>query len=284
MIDRNNQQSCQQSNPSPCGKGGICGNKEQTCCVSVNKIFDSAKDKDCLEDLRVHLCDCAQEVVDRATAVRCIGVEVLNTGISLDSVPFNCGFYQVTVRYFFGVTLECCVCGGRSQIVKGLCAFDKKMILYGGEKNVSVFTSDPDGNDFCADPCKLGCNENSTLPSVTLEVAPPISLDVKVKERCVPFGHCCMSCDSIPQRIRSRFDGEFMDGIGSVNVYVSIGLFTVIRMERQVQLTLPSSKFCLPERDSTPAQDGADPCSVFSKMNFPLGEFFPYADGDCKCR
>ena len=57
MIDRNNQQSCQQSNPSPCGKGGICGNKEQTCCVSVNKIFDSAKDKDCLEDLRVHLCD-----------------------------------------------------------------------------------------------------------------------------------------------------------------------------------------------------------------------------------
>jgi len=72
MMDRNNQQTCQQSQGSPCGKG-----KEQTCCVSVNKIFDSAKDKDCLEDLRVHLCDCAQEVVDRATAVRCTDVEVL---------------------------------------------------------------------------------------------------------------------------------------------------------------------------------------------------------------
>ncbi len=285
MMDRNNQQPCAQNTAPTSGRGGLCGKPEQLCCVSVNKIFDSAKDKDCLEDLRVHLCDRAQEVVDRSTAIRCTDLEVLYTGISLDSVPFNCGFYQVTVRYFFGVTLECCVCGGRSQFVKGLCAFDKKMILYGGEKNVSVFTSDPDGNDFCVDPCQLRCNENSTLPSVTLEVASPICLDVKVKERCHPFGHCCMNVESIPQRIRSRFDGDFVDGIGTVNVYVSIGVFSVIRMERKVQLTLPASKFCLPERDSTPAQDGSDPCRIFGQMNFPLGEFFPYADNDgCKCK
>lgn len=276
MIDRNNQQN-------GCGSsqnvlGGLCGKPDQLCCVTVNKIFDSAKDKDCLEDLRVHLCDRAQEVVDRATAVRCTDVEVIYTSISIDTVPFNRGFYQVTVRYFFCVTLECCICGGRSQFVKGLCAFDKKIILFGSEKNVSVFTSDPDGNDFCVDPCKLKCNETSTLPTVTLEVAAPICLDVKVKERCQSFGHCCMSAETIPERVRERFDGEFLDGIGSNSVFVSIGIFTVIRMERPVQLVLPACHFCLPEKDSTPAHDSSDPCSVFGKMNFPLGEFFPYAD------
>ena len=282
-MERNNQQGgC--SSPL----GGLCGKSEQLC-VSVNKIFDSARDKDCLEDLRVHLCDRAQEIVDRATAVRCTNVEVIYANISLDDVPFNRGFFQVTIRYFFCVTLECCVCNGRSEIVKGLCAFDKKIVLFGGEKNVSVFQSDPDNDGFCVDPCKLKCHETSTLPTVTLEVAAPICLDVKLKERCHNFGHCCMSADSIPERVRQRFEGEFIDGIGNNNVYVSIGLFSVIRMERTVQLVLPGSHLVLPEKDSTPANDGCDPCSVFGRMNFPVAEFFPFAqeqggrrDGCCK--
>lgn len=271
MIEKNNSQSGGLL-------GGLCGRQEQPCCVTVNKIFDSAKDKDCLEDLRVHLCDRAQEVVDRATAVRCTDLEVLQTNITIDTVPFNRGFYQVTIRFFFCVTLECCVCGGRSQCVTGLCAFDKKVILYGSEKNVAIFRSDPESDGFCVDPGQLSCNRDSTLPSVTVEVASPICLDVKVVERCRPFGHCCMTADSIPENIRGRFDGEFAEGIGTSNVYISIGLFTVTRMERPVQLILPASRFYLPDRDSTPAHDSSDPCSVFGKLNFPLCEFFPYAD------
>lgn len=283
-MERNNQQGgC-----SPLG--GLCGGKsDQLCCVSVNKIFDSARDKDCLEDLRVHLCDRAQEIVDRASAVRCTNVEVIYANISLDDVPFNRGFFQVTIRYFFCVTLECCVCNGHSEIVKGLCAFDKKIVLFGGEKNVSVFQSDPDNDGFCVDPCKLKCNETSTLPTVTLEVAAPICLDVKLKERCHNFGHCCMSADSIPERVRDRFEGEFIDGIGNNSVFVSIGLFSVIRMERTVQLILHANQLVLPEKDSTPATDGSDPCSVFGRMSFPVAEFFPFAteegprkDGCCK--
>ncbi len=40
--------------------GGLCNKPRALCCVSVNKIFDSVRDKDCLEDLRVYLCDIAQ--------------------------------------------------------------------------------------------------------------------------------------------------------------------------------------------------------------------------------
>ena len=61
MVERN----------GPSLGGGLCNKpSEPLCCVSVNKIFDSVRDKDCLEDLRVYLCDSAQEVVDRATAIR----------------------------------------------------------------------------------------------------------------------------------------------------------------------------------------------------------------------
>ncbi len=260
------------------GTGGASGGRpEQMCCVSVNKVFDSARDKDCLEDIRVHLSDFAQEIVDRATAVRCKNVEVINTSISIETVPFNRGFYQVTVRYYFCVTLECCVGGGRVQEVKGLCAFDKKLILFGSEKNVSVFKSDPDDNSFCQPEGKLRCDTAPTLPTVVVEVADPIALDTKLIERKRPFGNCCICIDAIPDIVRANFDGNFVDGVGVQNVYVTIGMFSVIRMERKVQLVLPTCNFCLPEKDSRPINND-DPCSIFGKMQFPLSEFYPYAE------
>ena len=257
--------------------GGSCGRAEQLCCISVNKVFDSARDKDCLEDVRVQLSDIAQEVVDRSTAVRCKNVDVINTNISIESVPFNRGFYQVTVRYYFCVTLECCVGGGRVQEVKGLCAFDKKIILFGSEKNVSVFRSDPEENSFCVDESSLRCDSAPTLPTVVVEVADPIALDTKLVERTRKFGNCCMCIEAIPEPVRSYFDGVFVDGVGVNNVYCTIGLFSVIRMERKVQLVLPACNFCLPDKDSRPINND-DPCSIFGKMQFPLAEFYPYAE------
>ena len=261
--------------------GGLCGNKsEQLCCVSVDKVFDSARDKDCLEDVRVHLCDMGQEIIDKASAVRCKCVEVINTNINIEPVPFNKGFYQVTVRYYFCITLEACVCGGRVQEVKGLCAFDKKIILYGSEKNVSVFTSDSDKNSFCFDETDLRCDSEPTLPTVVVEVASPICLDSKIVERCRKFGNCCMCIDAIPEKVRSNFDGDFVDGVGMNNIYVTIGVFSVLRMERRVQLMLPATHFCLPEKDRKPCEND-DPCSIFGKMQFPVSQFYPYAEDQC---
>lgn len=258
-------------------RGGLCGRQEQYCCISVNKIFDSARDKDCLEDMKVYFCGPAQEIIDRSNAIRCRNIEVIYTNISLEPVPFNRGFYHVTIRYFFCVTLECCIGNGRSVDVKGLCAFDKKIILFGSEKNVSVFTSDPEDNSFCVSAEELRCDTVSTLPTVVVEVATPICLDTKVIERARPYGHTCINIDAIPERIRGKFDGEFVDGYGVNGVYVSAGMFSVIRMERPVQLVLPACNFCLPEKDSTPAHTD-DPCGIFGRMNFPMDEFFPYTE------
>lgn len=187
MVERN----------GPSG-GGLCNKpSDPLCCVSVNKIFDSVRDKDCLEDLRVYLCDIAQEVIDRATAIRTLAIDVIDTAIHVEPVPFNKGYFQVTIRFYFCITLECCICGGRTQIIKGLAAFDKKCILFGSEKNVSVFTSDPNNDGFCPCPRELKCEPQSTLPSVVVEVAPPIGLDTRIVERCHCCCNYCMTVDAI---------------------------------------------------------------------------------------
>ena len=268
MVERN----------GPSLGGGLCNKpSEPLCCVSVNKIFDSVRDKDCLEDLRVYLCDIAQEVVDRATTIRTLAIDVIDTAIHVEPVPFNKGYFQVTIRFYFCITLECCVCGGRTQIIKGLAAFDKKCILFGSEKNVSVFTSDPNNDGFCPCPRELKCEPQSTLPSVVVEVAPPIGLDTRIVERCHCCCNCCMTVDAIPDRVRDNFDGNFIDDVGTNVVLVTLGIFSVVRMERPVQLLIPACHYCIPEKDSTPCESG-DPCSVFGKMPFPLSEFFPAAE------
>ncbi len=266
---------------------GQCGKaSESICCVTANKIFDSARDKDCLEDVRVYLCDCAQEVIDRATAVRCKNVEVITTDITVDPIPFNKGYYQVLIRYYLCITAEVCVCSSSYEI-KGLAVYDKKVILYGSEKNVSEFRSDPNNNSFCRLPANLRCDSEPALPTVTVEVAAPICLDIKIVERCRNFGNCCCCIDSVPDAVRQRFDGCFVDGMGLNELFVSVGIFSVVRMERPVQIMIPSSRFCLPDKDSTPAISSADPCNVFSRMNFPMDQFYPYSTEDtgtnCRC-
>lgn len=269
-----------------------CGRGNELCCINVNKIFDSARDKECLEDLRVYLNGEAQEMLDHSSSVRAKNVEVIATNIHLENVPFNRGFYQVNVRFFFCVTLEACVFNGMVKELQGLAVHDKKIILFGSEKNVSVFTSDPEQNTFCPSYDELKCNSQSTLPVAVVEVAQPMCLDAKIVERHRPFGNCCCGVDSVPDNVVEKFGTPFVDGIGNNRLFVTIGMFTVVRLERPVQLLVQANGYCIPDKDSTPANCHNDPCDIFGKLNFPFGEFFPYAlnpngenrDGDGGCR
>ena len=59
--------------------GPICGDPKprEAVCINTNKIYDSCKDKDCLEDLRVFLTKCGQTLIDRAINVRIRKAEVI---------------------------------------------------------------------------------------------------------------------------------------------------------------------------------------------------------------
>lgn len=58
--------------------GAGCGtNFREAVCIHTDKVYDSCRDKDCLENIRVYLTSCAQQVVDRAINVKCTKAEVI---------------------------------------------------------------------------------------------------------------------------------------------------------------------------------------------------------------
>ena len=110
-------------------------------CVHTDKIYDSCRDKDCLENVRMYLTSCGQDIVDRAINVKCTKAEVIWVFTDIEAVPFNRGFYSVDLKYFFKVTLAVFTGVGRPTEVEGLATFDKKVILFGSEGNAKVFES-----------------------------------------------------------------------------------------------------------------------------------------------
>ena len=104
--------------------------------------------------------------MDRSTNIRCKDAEILWTHITVEPVPFNRGFYQIDIRFFFRLMFEACVCHGKTQEIEGIAVFDKSVILFGSEGNVSIFKSDPASNNFCHMP-----NFNMDLVQNNLPIA-----------------------------------------------------------------------------------------------------------------
>ena len=94
MNDRNN-------NNNNCCDNGF----KEAVCIHTDKVYDSCRDKDCLENIRVYLTASGQSVVDRAINVKCTKAEIIWVFSDIESVPFNRGFYSVDLKYFFRVTL-----------------------------------------------------------------------------------------------------------------------------------------------------------------------------------
>jgi len=245
---------------------------KETVCIDCNKIMDSCREKDCLEDLKVFLTDYSQEIIDRATSIRCKDAEILWTHVTVEPVPFNRGFFQIDIRFFFKLTFEACVCLGKSQEIEGIAVFDKSVILFGSEGNVSIFKSDPASNNFCSMPNFSSENMRNNLPIAVVEIVDPICLGVKIIEKDQPC-HCCCTCEAIPEHICNSVRGQIVND-GEKELVVTLGIFAIIRLERPTQIVVPCSDFCIPEKECLPINE-EDPCKLFKKMKFPIGEFFP---------
>ena len=114
--------------------------------IHTTKIFDSCKDKDCIEDLRFYPTQCSKPVIDRAVSLKAGKAELVSVYIDVEPISFNRGFYTVDVRYFYRVTADAFVCSARPVEVTGLCVFDKRVILFGSEGSAKVFTSSSCGD------------------------------------------------------------------------------------------------------------------------------------------
>lgn len=113
----------------------------EAVCIHTKRITDSCRDKDCLECLRVYPTRGAQEVLDRAVSVKAGCAQLICAYIDVEEVNFNRGYYAVDVRYYYRITADAYLGAGRPVEVCGLAAFDKRVVLCGGESGAKVFTS-----------------------------------------------------------------------------------------------------------------------------------------------
>ncbi len=243
---------------------------DDICCIDTNRIYDSSRSQDCLENIRLLFTDVNQAIIEGCTNIRIKDIRVLWAQIETDELPFNNGYFQVNIRYYFYVTLGCCT-DNVPQEAQGLAVYDKSTILYGGEGNVSIFRSDRFSGG-CTVPDLSNISAGTNQPRVIVEVAEPVPLAVNVVETC----NCsALPNEAVPEQIAAFFNGTFESCQSTTkNVFVSIGIFALIRIERPAQLIIPACDFCIPDADKSPVSL-ADPCSLFSSIPFPVNEFYP---------
>ena len=240
----------------------------QSVCIHTKKIYDSCRDKDCVEDLRFFPTACSQEVLNRAQTVKGGKAELLYTYIDVEPVAFNRGYYTIDMRYFYRVTLNAYCSCPRPVEVEGLCVFDKRVILFGSEGSAKVFSS-----QVRLDALDRQMIERSNMPVAVVTAVDPIVLDAKLLERCHGRGGDCDICE-IPASIRQCFANDLTIGDENRRVTVTLGQFSVVRLERDSQLLIPVIDYCMPEKECCGGGSN-DPCDLFQRIAFPVDEFFP---------
>ena len=102
----------------------------------------------------------------------------------------------------------------------------------------------------------------------------PIVLDARIKECCAcPDCDCALS--EVPSFFNSFFDGELSTGDDCRRIYVTLGQFSIVRLERDTQLLIPVYDYCMPNKECPCGDSREDPCGVFQNIHFPVEEFFP---------
>lgn len=268
--------------------GPVCDDRSirEAVCIHTKKIFDSCRDKDCVEDLRVYPTRCSQEVIDRAQSIKAGSAELLYAYIDVEPVTFNRGFYTVDVRYFYRITADAFVGAARPVQVCGLAVFSKRTVLFGSESGSKSFTSD-DGE------CQVQCVPQSNLPTAVVEAVDPLILSLKLVDVC-ECRPCDCGCADIPMAVAACFGDELVTGGDQHRLFITLGQFSIIRMERDTQLLIPAYDYCIPTKDCSCDEDHCqeDPCDMFRQVQFPVDEFFPpntitttsSASGSCCCR
>lgn len=237
-----------------------------TVCVSASRIYDSCGSKDCLSDLNVYFTQANQCVVNNASSVRICKASVITATVEVEPIAFHRGFYAVDMTFFFDITLEVYASGcSIPQTINGLAIYCKRVVLYGSEGNSKTFSSD---KKVKCEEHTSNCSCNSVAPKATVQISEPMALSAKLYENHCPK----MPNVTIPECVQNYFCDCFVPSTEK-SVLVTIGIFTITQLERQVQLVIPSYDFCIPRKECKQKSD--DPCEVFNKVEFPNDSFFP---------
>ncbi|MBQ8510791.1 MAG: hypothetical protein IJ493_12880 [Clostridia bacterium] len=265
--------------------GAAAGIGAGSVLIDTYQVFDSCRDRDCFEDVRVYLDEAGQCIIEHTGQVRTKSAEICSSAISVEPVQLSRGFYRVTVRFYVHLELEACTCPGKPQCFNGVAAVEKSVVLFGGEGSVRIFRSNAVSDSFCSRPCSGEMTTN--LPVAVVEAVDPVILGTRVIDPSSGCScSCCCSCEDMPEQVVNLFGG-IVDST-SRQLAVSLGFFSVIRLERPEQYLINAVEFSVPDKEC-PVNEDDSPCDTFRRMAFPTEEFAPgrtaaiNTDNGCGC-
>ncbi len=242
----------------------------QAMSVHTRKITDSCRDKDCIEDLRVYLTRGSQALLDTAASTRVRCAELLYTYIDVEPVAFDRNHYCIDATFYYRILADATVGAGRPAALYGLAVFSKRAVLCGEDSRAHIFRSDtrllaPDG----------ATRRSANLPTAVVEVLDPMVLSSRVREVCDCQGREETTLQ-VPEAVLGLFDDELVLSGERRRLFVTLGQFSIIRLERDAQLVVPVLNYAIPAKECCDAAGCAeDPCEMFSRIPFPTTQFAP---------
>jgi len=234
-------------------------------CIIAMKVYDSCRQQDCLT--------AAQMGPARAAECGCIGDQHFKEGdvinppdnaaaVTIDRMkvkriiivekepnPFKNGYWDVDLKYVFEYRLSFREADGTLiGSIKANSIFNKKVTLFGSIGTDIVISSD------------LFCHMSGD--SKTIDADPYILVEARA---------VALSAELRYTRRRSGMEEDVAPSPNEVDV--TIGLFTLIKLFRIVQLSVESKGFCIPPEceDLSPL----NPCDFFENLDFPMDIFAP---------
>ncbi len=245
------------------------GDLQETLSIHTRKITDSCRDKDCIEDLRIYLTRASQTVLDSAASAKVRSAELIYTYIDVEPVAFDRNHYCIDVTFFYRILADAVVGNSRPAALYGLAAFSKRVVLCGEDSRAHIFTSDTRIGD--ADGLS---RYSANRPVAVVEVLDPMILGSRMRDVC-DCKECALA--QIPDMILSQFDEELVLSGENRRLYATLGQFSIIRLERSVQLVVPVVDYSMPVKEccDTPGCCAEDPCEMFARIPFPEAQFSP---------
>jgi hypothetical protein len=255
-------------------------NFKEAVCIDAGRVYDSCCDRDCLEDLRCYFTPESQEIVNCATSVRVRSAEVVQVYVDVEPVNFNRGFYSCDITFFFLIEFDLFTTPhSQPHKVKGIAVYNKKVILYGSEGNVKVFSNVTtlENEADCSAP------KTTNMPKCVVQCVDPIVLSARIGVLRDNFDCCC----PIPKCVCDCAGGCIIpeNTSGTPTIFVTLGLFSIVQLIRRVQMLIPVYDFCIPEKHCDNSCE--DPCDIFKRIKFPTDDFYPprsFEETSCGCR
>lgn len=238
--------------------------EQQYMSIHTQKITDACRDKDCIEDLRVYLSTSSQSVLDTAANARVRSAELITAYIDVEPVAFDRHHYCIDMTFYYRILADTMVGATRPTVLYGLAVFTKRAVLCGEDSRAHVYSS------AAAQLSPFQANR----PNAIVEVLDPMVLCSKIKEpdSC----GCDTSQIQVPEAIKALFDEPLVVAGGQRQLYVTLGQFSIVRLERDAQIVVPVTDCAIPSKeccDSPGSCSSEDPCEMFSRIPFPSQQF-----------